>query len=364
MARRVFLHVGTMKSGTSYLRSLWWRHRDELLERGLLLPGAGKGTHFFAAALVSGRDDAVERMGPQERSAWDQVLRGCAAAPDDALVAQDQFSGASPAQAAGALADLGGVAEEVHVLLTARDLGRQLPSAWQQAVKEGGTDTLEEFWRRADAEGPDGYFWTHQDVPAILDRWSTGLPGDRVHLVVQPRGAVPRSWLWEQVCALTGVDVDGLDAEAERSNESLGVVETEVRRRLQQALPADRRDLGTVRFLKGQFTRRVLASVGPGVRPTTTPAMHRWAVEHATRMSEEVARRSWHVVGDPADLVPGADPPPGRSPDDVEEREVAEVAVRALAAQLLRSQAQREELRALRTQLRAVQRPDGSDAQP
>ena len=39
MARRAFLHVGTAKSGTSYLQDLWWRHRDELRDRGLLLPG-------------------------------------------------------------------------------------------------------------------------------------------------------------------------------------------------------------------------------------------------------------------------------------------------------------------------------------
>ena len=34
MARRVFLPVGTAKSGTSYLQDLWWRHRDELRDRG------------------------------------------------------------------------------------------------------------------------------------------------------------------------------------------------------------------------------------------------------------------------------------------------------------------------------------------
>ena len=44
MARRVFLHVGTAKSGTRYLQDLWWRHRDELRGRGLLLPGAGGAT--------------------------------------------------------------------------------------------------------------------------------------------------------------------------------------------------------------------------------------------------------------------------------------------------------------------------------
>ena len=54
MARRALLHVGTAKSGTTYLQDLWWRHRDDLRERGLLLPGDGRRDHFTAAAVVKG----------------------------------------------------------------------------------------------------------------------------------------------------------------------------------------------------------------------------------------------------------------------------------------------------------------------
>ena len=75
MARRAFLHVGTAKSGTSYLQDLWWRHRDELRERGLLLPGDARRDHFAAAAVVKGMtvvvDDArrprARRLAPARR---------------------------------------------------------------------------------------------------------------------------------------------------------------------------------------------------------------------------------------------------------------------------------------------------------
>ena len=46
MARRAFLHVGTAKSGTSFLQDLWWQQHDELRDRGLLLPGDGRRDHF------------------------------------------------------------------------------------------------------------------------------------------------------------------------------------------------------------------------------------------------------------------------------------------------------------------------------
>ena len=52
MARRAFLHVGTAKSGTSYLQDRWWQHRDALRAQGLLLPGSGRRDPFTAAAVV------------------------------------------------------------------------------------------------------------------------------------------------------------------------------------------------------------------------------------------------------------------------------------------------------------------------
>lgn len=354
MARRLFLHVGTMKSGTSYLRSLWWQNRTALAARGLLLPGEGKGTHFHAACQVARREEVLARQSPEEARAWEALLAEVAATDGDALIGQDHFSRATPEQAAGALAQLAEVADEVHVLLTARDLARQLGSAWQQDVKEGATETLAEYWERADAEGPAGDFWSHHDVPAILDRWSRGVPAERVHLVVVPEpGSVPREWLWQRVCEITGVDPAGLEQEAERSNESLGVTQVEALRRVYAALPPERRDLDTVRFVKGFFTRQILGA-GEGERIALTPAMHAWAREHARVMVDSLHDRPWHVVGDLTDLLPPELPLPGRDPASVSGEEVGDVAVTALAAQLLRSQEQRDRIRALREEVRRL----------
>jgi hypothetical protein len=354
VAQRLFLHVGTMKSGTSYLRSLWWQNHDALAARGLLLPGDGKGTHYHAASEVVEREDVLALMTAEQRGTWDRVVAEAAAAPGDVLISHDLFSRADPGQADRALRRLEGVSEEVHAVVTARDLGRQLPSAWQQEVKEGSAVTFEEYWQAAERE-PDGQFWTHHDVPALLGRWSQGLPGERSHLVVLPGPGAPRAWLWERMCELTGVDPGGLDAEAERSNDSLGIGEVEVLRRIHATLPPERRTLETVRFLKGHFTRQVLVSSGPGERFTLSPEMHAWTVARAEAMVADLRARAWHVVGDLDDLLP-APRPEGRTPAEVTGDEVAEVAVRALTQQLLRSMDQRDELRVLRAEARSSRR--------
>src|SRR4051794_6696320 len=41
MAQRVALHVGTPKSGTTFIQSTLWANREELLARGVLHPGRG-----------------------------------------------------------------------------------------------------------------------------------------------------------------------------------------------------------------------------------------------------------------------------------------------------------------------------------
>ena len=74
MARRAFLHVGTAKSGTTFLQDLWWQQRDELRERGLLLPGTGRRDHFAAAALVKGMTDVVATFDASERGAWRRLV--------------------------------------------------------------------------------------------------------------------------------------------------------------------------------------------------------------------------------------------------------------------------------------------------
>lgn len=358
MARRLFLHVGTMKSGTSYLRSLWWQNAAALAERGLLLPGRNKGDHFHAACQVVRRQEVLERQDAVQARAWETALEQVAATPGDALIGQDHFSRADPAQAADALARLGGVADEVHVLVTARDLGRQLGSAWQQAVKEGSAETLHGYWERARAEGAAGDFWGYHDVPRVMERWSQGLPDGRVHLVVLPRpGSAPRTWLWHRVCEITGVDPEGLVDVPERSNESLGAVTAEVLRRINAGLPDASRSLDTVRFLKGHLVKQVLPATHDPTRITTTAAMHAWARENALRLVEDLRARPWHVVGDLADLVPGEAPADGVVPDDVTDHAVASLALEVLVGQLQLSQEQRDRVRELRRELRRV-RPD------
>ena len=320
MARRVFLHVGTAKSGTSFLQDLWWRHRDELRGRGLLLPGVRRD-HFAAAAVVKGMTAVVETLSERERDAWRRLVEEAREWSGDVLVTNEHFADSPPDAAGAALDDLAAVAGEVHVVVTARDLGRVLPSAWQQRVKMGARQPYRRFLATVRRDEDDQKFWRYQDVPAILDRWSAGRPDDRAHLVVVPPPGAPREELWLRTASVLDVDVTGLDTEAERPNDSLGLVEAELLRRINQRLPRAERSPELTRHVKAGFVPDALAGSADR-EPFVLPARHHgWVHERSTAVVADLRARSYDVVGDLDDLLP---PPPrdGRTPDDATDEEL------------------------------------------
>ena len=69
---------------------------------------------------------------------------------------------------------------EVHVVVTARDLGRQIPAEWQERVKHrGGRDYmtfLKALMRSYRAKDNSLWFWKVQHLPRILSTWGADLP--------------------------------------------------------------------------------------------------------------------------------------------------------------------------------------------
>jgi len=332
MARRAFLHVGTAKSGTSFLQDLWWRHRDELHAQGLLLPGRGRRDHFTAAALVKGMTAVVDDLDQRDREVWSRILDETRAWTGDVLVSNEHFSDTPADAARAALSDLASAADEVHVVVTVRDLGRVLPSAWQQRVKMGARMPYRKFLGSVRREDGDQKFWRYQDVPGILDVWSAGLPGERVHVVVVPAPGAPRDELWVRTSSVLGLDVTGLDTAARRANDSLGVVEAELLRRVNDAVPRERRSLAYSRHVKRTFVPSALVGSAPR-ESFAVPDNHvAWIEEAAQGVVAALGSSTYDVVGDLDDLRPSlaAD---GRTPDQVSDAELlaaAEVALERL----------------------------------
>lgn len=338
MARRVFIHIGTPKSGTTYLQSLWWHNQLALAGQYLWLPGGSADVQFQASAVVRGNTGVLETMTEQQRGAWDRVVSDVEGWRRDALISQEQLVETSREDAAAAVARLGEVADEVHLVITARDLVRQVPSAWQQRVKHGSPTTLRKFFSRVAKDDPTFNFWHHQDVPRILERWAVDVPPERVHVVPLPRSGADPGLLWRRTCDLLGIDDTGLSLDAPVANETLAPAEIAFLRGVNAHFPGAHLDVALSRRVKG-FMEPRLGGASPA-RIALPPDMHAWLVERGNRMVDELATAPWHVVGDLDDLRPDPEPAPlgqgrGVDPDAVPDAEVLAVAQDFLAAELM-----------------------------
>lgn len=331
-ARPLYIHIGLQKTGTSYLQSIFWQNVEELAAQGLdMVPGSKRATFHL---MLRARDRyRAEVDPPAVAGALDRLAQQLADAPGPrALITEESFAPAPVDQIERFLAACGDD-REIHLVLTLRDLGRQIPSAWQQLVQSGSKVSWEQYlddMRATEGKSLNKY-WRSTDLPAILDRWSSFVPAERIHLVTVPAPGGDPEVLLHRFCEVLGIDWSRLDREVARSNRGIGMVQAELLRRVNTLLGPDdvRRDIyGDIG--KRWFAVRVL---GPqnGAKIRIPAAYAGWVRDLSSRYAAAIRAGGYPVTGDLADL----DPVPSAFTDEVfevTEAEVLTAATEALAA--------------------------------
>jgi hypothetical protein len=337
MARRVFMHVGTPKTGTSYLQSVLWANKPLLREQGVLLPGRGFGEHFEASNVVRDTEGSLAHMSPHAMRAWDRLLTEMAAWQGDAVISHELFAATRRSAAAEAVRRLSEVSEEVHVVVTARDLARQIPAEWQEETKHGRSLRISGFYERLQGEDRKDWFWRVQDLPRVMRRWTGELPSGHGHVVVVPQPGAPKDLLWNRFAGVLGIDAEAVDRSATRPNESLGVLEIETLRRANEHLPEGLEGPKIPLLVRQVLAEGLLAARPGAVRFAPPPSEHPWVVERGNRMVDELAALDLDVIGSLDELRPAEKPAEGPNPDEVDDSAVAQVAVETIAAVLFRT---------------------------
>lgn len=332
--RPLYIHVGLQKTGTSYLQSIFWHNQDRLADLGLdLVPGSKRATFHL---MLRVRDRYNPSLDPGSvASALDRLPRELAKAPGArALISQESLAACTPAQIEALLSAC--TDREVHVILTVRDLGRQLPSAWQQTLQSAESlryDTYLKRLQRRERSGRFGLGWIHLSPPAVLARWAAFLPPERLHVVTVPPPGSDPSLLLQRYCQVLGMDHARLSLDVAARNTGLGRVQAEVLRRVNAGLdPRLRR-----RQVYGDLGKRFFAVQVLGAqerRRTKVPAAYeQWVREVSQSHIETLRAGGYDVVGDLMDLESH---PSAFSADEREprQREVAASAVAALVRML------------------------------
>ena len=308
MASTVFLHVGLPKTGTTYLQTILWNNREELRRQGILLPGFGPRQHLWASGVVREEPNLTNRH-PDAVHAWDVLTAEVNAWSGPAVISHEFFAGASEEQVRRAVAALGDA--EAHVVVTARDTLSLVTARWQEYVKNGATTPIDGYPESEETSPHDAWDWGSMDVADVLRRWSAAVPADRVHVLTLPKPTEPRETLWLRFASLLGIDASRCDASGSEANESLGVVEVELLRRVNADLVGFKRPVDRGVWIRGYLAQGQLVP-RRGEKFWPSPARVEELRARGDRAADEVAARGYHVIGDLDDLRTPFDVPPRR----------------------------------------------------
>jgi hypothetical protein len=298
-----FIHIGAPKCGSTALQSWLDMNRTTLAAQGVHY--VSDGAHWIAPAkgLVGAADRVSGRPVPIRE--WERLVAAVRKVTPDsggtsrAIISSEWYAGASDAAVQRAVRDLD--ASRMHVLLFVRPLSSTLVSAWQQALKLGGKQSLHE-WLTTIFDEPTSptaeRAWGKHRYDVIAARWAKALGGGRVSIVVLDP-ANPES-LFRTVEEIAGVAPGSASAAPNRTNQSLSPFESDVLLALNKEFYARG---GTLRGYR-QGVLRTFDGYVNGVRTGTPEKMrlpNSWEPRVAA-LNEEIAsgieRSGATVIGD------------------------------------------------------------------
>jgi hypothetical protein len=266
---------------------------------------------------------------------WQKLVAEANRFPRTTVISHETLARARPNTIAKAVADFD--TGDVRVVVTTRDLGRQIPAVWQETVKNRNVQTYSQFLEAVfEATTEDGTtklnsFWRPQDVPRLVRRWLESVGDGNVIVVTVPPAGADRQELWRRFA--TALELPDLPYSFDTGvgNASLGTVQSELLRRMNRQIPEQVEWATYERRVKREFVERRLSSLPSSDRIAVPDRWREQVGVVADRMTRELAELPIRVIGDLEDLRPQFAEPAGPLPDDISDSRLLKAALRVLA---------------------------------
>lgn len=319
----MLLHIGVHKTGTTAVQTALANSRDVLGTWRVRYPGRLMA-HREVASSVMGRPLGWRTDGakPPKSGLWDQTVAE-ARSFDGVTVISSEFFAESPDDVVERIVrDVG--PENLHVVITLRNLGRILPSAWQQNLKSGFETPYLAWVRRMlfqdDEATRNTIFWRRHRHDVLVERWVAAVGADRVTVVVVDDRV--REGIFHHFEDLLGLPRDILhDRRGEVSNRSMTLAEAAFLRRLNVAVGG----AAGWRAYPNRVQAFMVKQLVEGRKPAPDEARlatPQWALDRAAEIADEMVTRieatGARVVGDPAVLRERLTGPEETSDDSVD----------------------------------------------
>ena len=299
MARRLLIHIGLPKTGTTYLQASIWAHKGRLRRQGILLPLRSTFSHYVAALELS---DTLPPHLASFKGTLDRLIDRINEWDQDIVVSHELFTTATAEQIAGFKSRVR--AEEVHLIVTARDVVRQVSADWQETVKNGYVFDYGRYVTDLVRDDPGTFFWRMQNLRSIIDRWAVGLSPDHVHIITVPPKSAPPDELWRRFCSVIGFSADEFPGAEQPRNQSMGIAGTEFIRQLPEFVGS--REPITPQFRQVQIKRYLAQTVLAEFEDEPIglqPEHIEFFVAKSRDYVNYVREHRFHVVGDIDSLI-------------------------------------------------------------
>lgn len=350
--KRAFIHVGAPKTGTTFIQGVLWQNRTSLRAAGLHILGQSRGDHYRAGHDIRELPYDPDDPRPDWAGSW-KAMANLAIASEAAnvVISDEHLASLTPEQAGRAVEAL--QPREVHVVYATRNLARLLPSEYQEYVKHRSKLKFAEWSKRVFASrerGPGRWFWSVHDPVDVVERWATALPITRLHVVTMPPPGSDRLELWRRFAGVVGVDPEAATEFEVSGNDSLGLAESELLRRVNVVLPEEFPRWHHAGLARDVLASTILAPRSRSGRPKVPPRIQKLVLQRTETNIAGLAAAGCEVIGDLSELRV-TDEFSASQPDPTDE-EVLDTAVEAISGLLMQMARMRDDRRQAEGRLR------------
>ncbi len=182
------LHVGMHKSGTTFIQSILANNRRLLLKHGWVYPLGGRNQQIACYGINGDLNPwttrfPVQRLQNQSR----KLLKEISSNKNKNLIVSAEVL--SVLNEEGIKNFIENVGKPTKVIFTVRRLGKTLPSAWQQYLKKGQIESLDDFLIRLEkikTKQAHRQPWAAHAYGDCIERWKKACDAEITSLILDP----------------------------------------------------------------------------------------------------------------------------------------------------------------------------------
>lgn len=279
------LHIGAMKTGTTYLQNVLVHHAEALAAADIAFAGGTfpRQSRAVTQALQSTQDPEVR---PRRWRALAREMRRSDVGTQ--VVSMEFLSFADAEQIRTLLKPLRG--RQIDVVLGVRDQFSAIPAQWQTICRNRGRISWPMFQRHIRSTSrwsvrSRSYRTYHraQDIEEMLALWSAAPRVNSVSVVITPGRDAPPGELWRRFCLAADLDLPELSFDGVNSNPSLGYGSCDFLRRVNPHLA----EL-TLRRYRSLTRKLALQSLAARRSEESRPRLSRGAAEFAAARNDSI----------------------------------------------------------------------------